>query len=226
MKQLVLLLALQTFFYSVQSQTNNCIVLLDSIKGTYEGACEKGKANGIGKAIGADTYEGSFKSGLPDGLGKYVWKNGNYYNGAWKKGMKEGKGEMHYKTGDKDSVITGFWKKDDYKGIYEKPYHIYNVTTEIGRVGVSKMGKGADVSITVEGLMSGNGFKTSVVMTSFQITRGQFMSKSTNTLTNKDITVFRGVMFPFRGTFNFGNSIFEIEIFEEGSWDIMVPINK
>ena len=63
-------------------------------------------------------------------------------------------------------------------------------------------------------------------MTSFQITRGQFMSKSTNTLTNKDITVFRGVMFPFRGTFNFGNSIFEIEIFEEGSWDIMVPINK
>ncbi|WP_462253042.1 hypothetical protein [Ferruginibacter sp.] len=207
------------------AQTSVCGVMADSLKGTYEGGCDKGKANGAGKAVGVDTYEGDFKNGLPDGLGKYVWKNGTYYDGAWKKGMKEGKGEMHYKIKYKDSVVAGFWKKDIYKGEYENPYTIHNVTSEMGRVGVSKMGQGNAITITVENLIGG-GFQSTTTMTNFQITRGQFISKSSNTLTNKEITIFRGVIFPFRGTFNFGNSIFEIEIFEVGSWDINIPINK
>lgn len=216
----------------VNAQNNNCSVMPDSLKGTYEGGCEKGKANGTGKAVGADTYEGNFKNGFPEGHGKYVWKNGNYYDGGWKKGLKEGKGEMHYKKVYKDSVVTGFWKKDVYKGLYENPWVIHNVTTEIGRVGISKIGgKGNDVTITVENLVGGgslsaNSSQASTAMTGYQITRGQFISKSNTALSNKAITVFRGVIFPFRGTYNFGASTIEIEIFEEGNWDISIPINK
>ena len=38
-----------------------CEVLLNDIKGTYDGNCKKGKADGFGKAVGTDTYEGEFK---------------------------------------------------------------------------------------------------------------------------------------------------------------------
>ena len=232
MKHFFLLLFFATSFKLIIAQTTNCTVVPDSLKGNYEGQCNNGKANGKGKAVGVDIYEGEFKNGLPDGQGKYIWKNGDYYNGGWKKGMKEGKGEMHHKITYKDSVTTGYWKKDIYKGEYENPYTIHNVTTDIGRVGVYKIdGKGNEVTITVENLVGGgsltsNSFGASTIMTGYQITRGQFISKSNTTLTNKDITVFRDVRFPFRGTFNFGNTIFEIEIFEEGIWDITVPINK
>ena len=70
-------------------------MLADSLKGTYEGDCKNGKADGKGKATGTDSYDGEFKNGLPDGIGKYNWKSGDYYEGEWKKGLKDGKGEMH-----------------------------------------------------------------------------------------------------------------------------------
>lgn len=232
MKQIILMCTLSLSSYYLMAQTSTCGVMLDSLKGTYEGDCNGGKANGHGKAVGADSYEGNFKNGYPDGMGKYTWKNGNYYNGNWKKGVKEGQGVMHVMVNNKDSVVTGFWKKDVYKGEYENPYIIRNTTSEIGRVSVTKIGgKERSVTITVEnlqttGTLTSGSFQASTTMTGEQITRGSYVSKSNTTLTNKDITTFRGVVFPFRGVFNFGNSIFEIEIFEEGVWDISVPINK
>jgi hypothetical protein len=63
-------------------------------------------------------------------------------------------------------------------------------------------------------------------MTSHQVMRGSYVSKSNNAMTNKEITTFRSVEFPFRATFNFGNAIVEIEFFEKGAWDVMIPINK
>ncbi len=232
MKQLMLFCTLSLFTCYAMSQNSTCSVMLDSLKGSYEGDCSSGKANGHGKATGADSYEGNFKNGYPDGEGKYTWKNGNYYDGNWKKGVKEGKGVMHLTVNKKDSVITGFWKKDVYKGEYENPYIIRNTTSEIGRVSVTKVGsKESSITITVEnlqtsGTLTSGSFGASTTMTAEQITRGSYVSKSNNTLTNKDINTYRGVIFPFRGIFNFGNSIFEIEIFEEGAWDISVPINK
>jgi len=55
--------------------SQDCSVEKESLKGTYTGDCKNGKANGKGKAVGADTYEGDFKSGLPDGQGTYMWNN-------------------------------------------------------------------------------------------------------------------------------------------------------
>ena len=89
----------------------------------------------------------------------------------------------------------------------------------------------ASVSVTFESLSNSSGlsrstFQTSTIMTAHQVTRGQYVSKSSNALTNKEVTTFRGVIFPFRCTFNFGSSIVEIEFFDKGAWDVIVPINK
>lgn len=216
---------------TVQAQ-ETCKVGLDSLKGTYTGDCKGGKANGNGKAVGVDSYEGEFKNGVPEGKGKYTWSSGDFYYGSWKKGQKDGKGELHQFADGKENVVRGYWKKDNYRGEFENPYVIVNTTTDVGRIEVNKVGDNESaISITVQNLRSGStaassSFQSSTIMTSNQITRGQYVTKSTNTLTNKEVTVFRGVIFPFRAIFNFGTAIVEMEFFEKGSWDVYIPINK
>jgi hypothetical protein len=209
------------------AQEADCKVLLDSLKGTYTGECKNGKANGTGKAVGTNTYDGEFKNGLPEGKGKYTWSNGDYYYGGWKKGVKEGKGQFHHFENGVEKMIAGYWKKDIYRGEYENPFIIQNSTTDIGNVRITKLSNtDRYISVSVSGLLSNSGFGSRTIMTSFFVTRGSYISKSSTTMTNKDITIFQGVIFPFRGTFYFGNSILEIEIFEDGGWDVVVPINK
>ncbi len=215
------------------AQITDCAVLPDNLKGSYEGLCEKGKANGQGKAMGIDTYEGQFVNGYPEGKGIYIWKDGHYYVGQFKKGKLQGNGKMYFESADgNDSIITGFWEKDKYKGLFENPYIIYNTTTDIARLRVSKVSdKESNISLTVTNLRSNfgpnsNSFTTTTVMTSYSITQGIFMNKTINTLTNSQITKFKDVTFPFRGTFYFGNSSVDIEILEPGDWMIEVPINK
>lgn len=230
MKQLLTILICIISVTQLYAQDADCKVLLDSLKGTYTGECKNGKANGTGKAVGVNTYEGEFKNGLPEGKGKYTWSNGEYYYGGWKRGLKDGKGELHLFEDGTEKLVTGYWKKDNYKGEYENPYVITNVTSDIGRVQVEKMSDNeVSITVTVANLASSSSLTNAgqpTTMTSHQVTRGQYVSKSSNTLTNKDVTTFRGVIFPFRCTFNFGNSIVEIEFFEKGAWNVMVPINK
>lgn len=231
MKRLLIPAVILISLYST-AQNSNCMVGLDSIRGTYTGDCKNGKANGEGKSVGVDTYEGSFKNGFPEGKGKYTWKNGDYYYGSWKRGLKEGKGELHLPVNGVDSVITGYWKRDVYRGQYEDPYKIQNNSSDIGRVGVTKiMDNQMNVTVTVENLVGGgsiysSGFTTLTKMTVHRVTRGTYQSKSSNALTNKEITTFQNVIFPFRVWMYFGNSNVEIEFFEEGSYDVTIPINK
>ena len=227
MKKLLLLSLLSVTIIAAKSQNTDCKVMPDSLKGTYEGGCKNGKAEGTGKAKGTDAYDGEFKSGLPEGLGKYTWKNGNYYYGGWKKGLKEGKGQLHGFENGTEKLITGYWKKDKYIGQNEYPYKILSTTTEIGRVEVRNMSKkGSSISVTVKSLADNPSGGSNAIMTDFQITRGSYNTKSNTKLPNSDVTVFRDIIFPFVATFNFGSSILQIEIFEEGEWDINVPILK
>lgn len=233
MKKLLLLSFLSVIIVAARSQNTDCKVTSDSLKGAYTGDCKNGKAEGKGVATGTDTYDGDFKNGLPEGLGKYTWKNGNYYYGGWKKGLREGKGELHDFGNGTEKLVTGYWKKDKYIGFYENPYKILSSTTDIGRVEMRSMSKkGRSISVTVKGLSDnmGNSINNSsvniTVLTDFQIHRGSYISKSNTKLTNSDVTVFRDVVFPFMATFNFGNSILQIEIYEEGEWDINVPLLK
>ena len=222
------------FLFTVQfaaAQNDDCKVLLDSIKGTYTGDCSNGKANGSGKSVGAHTYEGDFKAGWPEGKGKYTWPNGDYYYGGWKKGLKEGKGQLHRFENGKETLITGYWKKGNYRGEYENPYVINNTTSDIGRVEVTKLNdRDFTLTITVESLSAGTGFASppgnTTMMTGLQVNRGSFVSKSANLLNNKEVTILRGIIFPFRAVMNFGNTMIDIEIFDQGAWDMRIPINK
>jgi hypothetical protein len=233
MKKLILLSFLSVIILTAGAQTADCKVLTDSLKGTYDGGCKNGKADGKGKATGTDIYDGEFKNGLPDGTGKYSWKNGGYYEGEWKKGLKDGKGEMHTIENNEVTVKTGYWKKDKYIGLYETPYKIFNNSSDIGRVEVNNTGKkGQSITVTVKGLLDktgGSGINTPgniVVMTDFQIMRGSYTSKSNNKLPNSDVTVFRDVVFPFMAIFSFGASSLQIEFYESGDWDVQVPVSK
>ncbi|MBL7702311.1 MAG: hypothetical protein JNM14_08670 [Ferruginibacter sp.] len=228
MKQLLLILLCIISVNGIRAQNADCKVLSDSLKGTYTGDCKNGKADGAGKAVGVHTYDGEFKNGLPEGKGKYTWPNGDYYYGAWKKGLKDGKGELHHFENGVEKLTAGYWKKGNYRGEYEHPYLITNTTSDIGRLEVEKMSdKEATVTINVESLVNTPTLQGSTLMTAHQVTRGQYVSKSSNNLSsNKEVTVFRGVIFPFRCIFNFGNSILEIEFFEKGAWNVSVPIGK
>jgi hypothetical protein len=233
MKKTILLLLVCIIGKTGLCQNADCKVMTDPLKGTYEGACEGGKANGQGKATGIDSYEGWFVNGYPEGKGMYTWKDGHYYVGQFKKGKLNGMGDMYFESaGGNDSIITGYWEKDKYKGLYEKPYIVHNTTTDIARVGVSKVSdKASNISVTVTDLRSNfglynNSLTTTTVMTSHTIIQGIFMNKTVNTLTNSQITTFKDVSFPFRATFYFGNSSVDIELLEPGDWAIEVPINK
>jgi hypothetical protein len=243
MKQSAIFVLLLFFCFALSAQNNGCTVQADSLKGTYEGGCSGGKANGTGKAVGADSYEGNFKNGYPDGQGTYTWKNGNFFTGTWKKGLKEGKGEMHFKKAIGDSVVTGFWKKDVYSGRYEKPYLIKNATTDIGRVEVSKSKSSrATIQIEVQNMSGGTNVVStsptedkraaastlsgSISLTDVRILTGSYNTKAVNKLTNKEITILQSVTFPFHAAFVFGNTILEMEFFEEGEWTVFVPVQN
>lgn len=220
MKKLFVILILITAFLSSKAQKADCQVLLDSLKGIYEGDCKNGKAEGKGKATGTDIYDGEFKKGLPEGAGKYTWKNGNYYYGSWKKGLKDGKGELHVMENNLESVKKGYWKKDKYVGLHEEPYKIISTTSPIGRVEVNNMDKNSNsVTVTVT-----NSAGINVTMTEFQIAKGTYERRSNSRLSSSDITTFSDVVFPFEAIFNFGNSTLQIEIYEKGAWEITVPI--
>lgn len=229
MKHLVVFCMVLCIINQSFAQNAVCKVLSDSIAGTYIGDCKNGKADGIGKSTGLHEYDGDFKNGWPEGKGKYTWPNGDYYYGGWRKGMKEGKGELHLPVNDVDSVIYGYWKKGMYVGQFEAPFKIMNNTTDIGRVEINKIrGSGTNITVSVENLMGGGNFGGGILtkMTDHRVTRGSYQTKATNALTNKEVTTFKGVIFPFRVWMFFANSNVEIEFYETGEYDVRIPINK
>ncbi len=129
-----LFLAISSVFFSVNSPvpgTADCDVLLEAIKGTYEGDCRKGLAHGEGKAVGTDTYEGEFKKGLPHGEGTYTWASGDVFVGEFNKGLKEGEGVLTQADG---TVVKGYWKDDEYIGTDKNPYKIISKSVSVNRV--------------------------------------------------------------------------------------------
>lgn len=232
MKAVFFFVALSLTGSAFAQDSNTCEVAVLPITGQYTGECKSNKAHGKGKSVGMDTYEGEFKKGYPDGEGTYTWKNGNFFTGSFKKGIKQGMGEMHFlRPGITDSVVVGYWEKDLYKGKNAKPYNIVTTTTDVGRVAVTNMTpKDRSITVTVQSLAntkdiySSNNVQTR--MTDVQVTRGSYIGKASNMLADKEVTVFQQVIFPFRATFRFGNSLVEIEIFDDGGWDIYVPTGR
>ena len=231
MKQLLSL----TLFFSIcgnelSAQEKECLVKLDVIKGVYTGECASDKANGKGKSVGTDQYEGDFKDGYPDGRGMYTWNDGHYFIGYYKKGYKEGTGEMYYEsTTGGDSVITGYWKKDKYIGIYEKEYIVISNTTSVNKIECNLTDKkGEDIFITVHQLTSSTSINSNSVIpfiSNISNIMGTFYTKNQQILTNRSVSKIQQVTFPFRAIFYFNNGEnAEILFNEKGSYDVYVDL--
>lgn len=142
------------FSGSIVNAQEDCKVLMPDISGTYTGKCRKGLAHGKGLAKGTDTYEGRFLKGLPDGTGKYTWADGRIYEGSWIAGERDGKGKMTYPTAEGDSIVAGYWKKDDYVGTEFIPSFRVTRNQGIVRYSIKKvndLGSGFSVGLYLAG---------------------------------------------------------------------------
>jgi hypothetical protein len=147
------------YLFPILSIAQDCKVLEDSLKGSYEGDCKKGLANGNGTAAGTDRYTGHFKNGYPDGPGKYTWKNGDWYEGEWQKGKQNGMGTFSRRMINgqgQTETVTGFFKNGEYKGKFEKPFSTEMLTNNFTSISVKKMNTlVSEVTFTVKNTTAG-----------------------------------------------------------------------
>lgn len=224
MKQILLIVISLFFPICILRAQENCEVKVKELQGAFTGGCEKGKANGTGKAVGTDQYEGEFKDGYPDGKGMYTWNDGHYFIGSFKKGKLEGKGDMYYESvSGNDSVISGFWKKDKYYGEYEKQFIVIANTTRINKIDCSLTDKkGDNIYITVH---QRNGSSSPAYVTNVSSISGFFYSKNNQVQTNISLTRLQQVGFPFHAIFYLSNGEnAEIKFYEKGNYDVYIDM--
>ena|SRR6218665_3576758 len=232
MKQLIIILLISFVLLNNINAQQECKVAVSELQGSYTGGCKDGKADGPGKAVGADSYEGNFKAGFPDGEGVYTWGNKDVYTGNFKKGALDGKGEIKYFTASgKDSVLTGYWKKNKYIGRYEKPYVLNDRSSRINRAEVSVAGKGKNtdgsITITATQLSGADGTTGHVipVVSDITILAGQYLNKASNSLSNSSVLKVRQIVFPFRARFNFSNGeMVDITFNEQADYEVNISI--
>jgi hypothetical protein len=224
--------AVVLIFVSIHSNAQDCEVKKAALKGTYTGDCKNGKANGKGKAVGADTYEGEFRAGQPDGEGVYTWKNGNVYSGHFSNGMMDGKGTMVIKRGnEKDSLVQGYWKRDVYVGKFENPYTIFFKSMTITELSVDyKKEKYNQLTIYVTNTSGGSstlsGELPKIKVDEVQLLKGSYSRMAYNyNHVKKTETTIEGLNLPFRAKFILGQENFEAEFREPGSYTINIYIN-
>jgi hypothetical protein len=226
-------------FFSANSLvvfSQDCSVEIDALKGTYAGECKKGKAHGLGKAIGTDTYEGSFKNGMPDGKGLYTWSNGNTYDGQYVKGMREGKGAFNYKRlNNSDSIINGFWKRDVFIGKNEKPYKAYYQSKMITELEIEHKKDGfmqvtVFVSNTSSGAISGSGNEElpKLKVDDVHLIKGNFAGRLNHNMNHakKSESIITNLEFPVRLKLTIGSEEIDVEFLEPGSYVVNVRINQ
>ncbi|MDE0391803.1 MAG: SH3 domain-containing protein [Rhodospirillales bacterium] len=81
---------------------------------TWSGACENGKATGIGRLIwvsrfGKNVYEGGMRAGKQHGTGKLRSSDGARYEGQWRDGHRHGRGIYKWAIGHR---YEGGWSDD------------------------------------------------------------------------------------------------------------------
>ena len=221
-------------FLSLQLPAQECKVKSKPLEGNYEGDCQKGFANGKGTAKGTDSYTGVFKSGLPHGKGKYEWANGDWYQGDWEKGTRSGYGTMHYAGKPAHDTLYGFWKKDKYVGKYEEPYIVHSRTNVIRDVNIEqeKTSSLKEITLYVESITGGSrqisgGTIAKPKISSVEILKGVYVQLFEQELALKrTVATLRMVQFPFRARYIIGNEILDLEILEEGKWEVEIKLQQ
>lgn len=145
------------------------------------------------------TYVGEQKNGQPDGKGVLTDTAGNVYNGSFKKGKKDGYGELTLKNAvaGKDNVIVGYWKKDQYIGIYEFPYKIISKSYMISNASVTHEPanpSGNIIEISVESVSGGSatlsGEMPKPTLTDHVFNKGSFQEMIVRTNQQKEMFIF------------------------------------
>jgi hypothetical protein len=204
---------------NICGQQIDCKVIVPEISGSYTGGCKNGLASGKGIAQGIDSYEGQFSKGMPNGKGIYKWANGTWYEGQWKDGIKEGLGKMVLA----DSVVIGYWKDGKYVG--DRPARPYKITRSmaVSRYTISKspaVGNGAKIRIMPgrDDSKSVEGF--SLAMSSGEEYRVGDVYGIQNSFLPLDIKIMYRTWNMLHTTLH--DVIFEVTIFEPGTWDIAI----
>lgn len=209
----------------------NCEVKLKSVQGAYSGECSNNLAMGRGKSIGIDTYEGQFKDGYPDGRGMYTWNDGHYFLGNFIKGKKTGGGEMFFESvSGADSVITGFWDKDNFIGRFAFPFKVISYSSRINRVECMLRSKsGRNISITAKhrgGPTGINSTQTPSYITEILIISGSFKKETDPPVNYASLKILEDVIFPFEAIFYLNNGEnTKVLINEKGSYEIFIDMN-
>ena len=223
---------------SAQNESKPCKVVTPNLVGNYTGGCKNGLADGKGEATGVHRFDGTFKQGLPHGKGTYYYNDGNFHTGGFYVGMREGKGEEHFKReGLPDSIVSGYWSGDVYRGKKYKTYDFSSSRTwDINDV-IATEGSGRDVTFeisTTTGSPSGAPMTMSggsgYVLTLRELiaTDGSFIRKSSNFSTgNKSSSTYLITTFPVKlfATLSDGQTI-QLELYKPASWMVRLYLNK
>ena len=183
----------------------------------------------------ATTYVGDQKNGQPDGNGVMTDTSGNVFKGSFKKGKKEGYGELTYKTiFDKDSTLVGYWKKDQYIGMYEYPYKILSKSYMIGNASISSdpaNPSGNIIEVSVESVSGGSatlsGEMPKPTLTEYTFNKGSFQEMFPRTNQQKrNIYIFQNVIFPIQAVFKFGGEDLTVDLNETKNYKITVVLRN
>ena len=208
------------FASSLFSQVD-CKVLMPELDSIYYGSCKKGLAHGKGKAIGADTYEGRFRKGLPNGYGVYKWASGATYKGEWIEGKRDGEGTYTFNLEGGDSVQSGLWEINVYKGeIFDRPRVI--LTEFVKRYRFRRDGDGDRILIDL--MLNGQTNRDILDFTLISTSGSYFELGRSHGI---ETIVFPVIVKIKYQSWNATHSsrhdaTFEFEIFEPGNWQVEI----
>lgn len=180
------------------------------------------------------TYIGEQKNGQPEGKGVLTDTAGNVYNGSFKKGKKDGYGELTLKNAvaGKENIIVGYWKKDQYIGIYEFPYKIISKSYMISNASVTYEPANPSsniIEISVESVSGGSatlsGEMPKPTLTDHVFNKGSFQEMIIRTNQQKrNVYIFQNVIFPVQAVFKFGNEDITVDFNETKNYKLTVVL--
>ncbi len=179
------------------------------------------------------TYVGDQKNGQPEGKGVLTDTIGNVFKGSFKKGKKEGYGELTIKNAiGKDSTLVGYWKKDQYMGLYEFPYKIISKSYMISNATVTyepPNPSGNIIEVSVESVSGGSatlaGEMPKPTLTEHLFNKGSYQEMFARTNQQKrNVYIFQNVMFPVTAMFKFGNEDITVELNETKNYKLTIVL--
>ncbi len=220
------------FIVQLVSYAQDCKVLDPNLLGVYTGDCKNGKAEGQGKSVGLHSYEGEFKAGLPDGEGIYTDEKRSVFKGQFKKGKREGYGEYIIKNG-MDSVLTGYWKKNVYVGLYETPYKLISKTSMVNTINIntqaSKTFPTIEVSIEsfIGGVIDVHGENPKPTLTGVVFSKGTYhLMDEMTSQQKKNVYIFNNVIYPATVSFRFGTEEVIVDFYEVKNYKVGIVLRN